>query len=208
LVLIAAVIIGGLYSGFFTPTEAGAIGAFVGFLTVLITRRAGWKQIFNSLVESGTVSSMVLFILVGGIMFGNMMALTRLPVMLSEWITGLSIPPIAILVCIIIMYLLLGCFMDTVSTMIITLPIIFPIIVNLGFSPIWFGVLMVQNVELGCVTPPFGMNLFVLRGILKNTTLQEIFRGVAWFIVPMVITMAIYIAFPQIILWLPGMMAK
>jgi C4-dicarboxylate transporter, DctM subunit len=98
--------------------------------------------------------------------------------------------------------------MDTVSTMIITLPIIFPIVVNLGFSPIWFRVLMLQNVEIGCVTPPFGMNLFVLKGLLKNTTLQEIFSGVSWFIIPMVVTMSIYIAFPQIVSWPPNMMQK
>ncbi len=141
-------------------------------------------------------------------MFGNMISVTRLPAMLSEWIISLSLPPVAILISIVIMYLILGCFLDTVSTMIITLPIVFPIIVKLGFSPIWFGVLMVQNVEIGCITPPFGMNLFVLKALLKDTSLEDIFKAVLWFVVPMVATMAIYIAFPQVALWLPDTMAK
>jgi C4-dicarboxylate transporter DctM subunit len=150
----------------------------------------------------------VLFILVGGILFGNMIAFTGLPDDLSQWIVNLNVPPIAILICIIIMYLVLGCFMDTLSTMIITLPIIFPIVIKLGFSPIWFGVLMVQNAEIGAVTPPFGMNLFVLKGMLKDTTLNQIFKSVSWYIIPMALTMAIYVAFPQVALWLPNMMSK
>jgi tripartite ATP-independent transporter DctM subunit len=208
LVLIAVIIIGGLYTGVFTPTEAGAVGAFVGFVAMFATRKAGGKDLSRSLLESGGISSSVLFILVGGILFGNMIALTGLPDRLTEWIVSLNVAPLLIIVCVIVMYIILGCFMDTLSTMIITLPIIFPIVLKLGFSPIWFGVLMVQNAEIGSITPPFGMNLFVLKGMLKDTTLRQIFGGVAWYIVPMVLTMAIYIFFPQVSLWLPGMMSK
>jgi C4-dicarboxylate transporter, DctM subunit len=206
LIVMAVVIIGGLYTGVFTPTEAGSIGAFLGFVTMLVTRKAGFRELLNSLLESGGISSTVLFILVGGIIFGNMIAFSSLPDQLSQWIVSLNVAPIVILICIVFMYLILGCFVDTLSTMIITLPIIFPIVIKLGFSPIWFGVLMVQNSEIGAVTPPFGMNLFVLKSMLKDTSLNEIFKSVSWFLVPMVITMAIYIAFPQLTLWLPNMM--
>jgi C4-dicarboxylate transporter, DctM subunit len=208
ILLIALIIIGGLYTGIFTPTEAGAVGAFMAFIAMFATRKAGWNDLVKSLLESGAISGTLLFILVGGIMFGNMIGITRLPNMLSEWIVSLNIPPIAILIGIMLMYLVLGCFTDTLSTMIITLPIIFPIIIKLGFSPIWFGVLMVQNAEIGGVTPPFGMGLFVLKSLIPNTALGEIFRAVGWFIVPLVATMVIYIAFPQVALWLPDMMMK
>lgn len=206
LIAVAIIIIGGLYSGFFTPTEAGAIGAFVAFLAMLILKKAGWKDLADSLLEAGGISSTVLFVLVGGILFGNMIAMTRIPNIMSEWIVGLDVSPIIILICIIFMYLLLGCLMDTVSTMMITLPIIFPIIVNLGFDPIWFGVMMVLNAEMGCITPPFGMNLFVLKGTVKDVTLNSIYSGVSWFIIPMALTMIICIVFPQVTLWLPNMM--
>jgi tripartite ATP-independent transporter DctM subunit len=208
IILMAVIIVGGLYTGVFTPTEAGSIGAFFAFVAMFATRRAKWKDLIKSLLESGGISATTLFILVGGIMFGNMLTITRLPAALSEWIVSLNVSPMLILICIIITYIILGCFLDTLSTMIITLPIIFPIIVDLGFSPIWFGVLMVQNAEIGTVTPPFGMNLFVLKSMLDDTNLGEIFRAVGWFIAPLVITMAIYIAFPQVALWLPNMMAR
>jgi TRAP-type C4-dicarboxylate transport system permease large subunit len=128
--------------------------------------------------------------------------------MLSQWVVGLDMAPLAIVICIIFVYLILGCFLDALSTMIITLPIIYPVIVNLGFSPIWFGVLMVQNMEIAAITPPYGMNLFILKGILPDTTMGEIVRGVMWFVLPLVITMAIYIVFPQVTLWLPNMMGQ
>jgi C4-dicarboxylate transporter DctM subunit len=139
-------------------------------------------------------------------MFGNMLSITRLPTMLSEWVVGLNIPPLAILIIIMIVYFILGCFMDSLSTMIVTLPIIYPVITNLGFNPVWFGVLMIQNLELSVITPPYGMNLFILKGILNDTSMGEIFRGALWFVAPLVATMAIYIAFPQVALWLPGLM--
>jgi TRAP-type C4-dicarboxylate transport system permease large subunit len=138
--------------------------------------------------------------------FGYMISVSQLPQLLAEWVIGLPVHPMTILISIVIVYIIMGCFVDTLSSMIITLPIIFPIILELGFSPIWFGVLMVQNAEIGSITPPFGMNLFVLKSMLGNYTLTEIFKGVGWFVAPLVVTMAIYIAFPQVSLWLPGLM--
>jgi TRAP-type C4-dicarboxylate transport system permease large subunit len=128
--------------------------------------------------------------------------------MLSEWVVALNVSPWLILIAIMLVYFILGCFMDSLSIMIITLPIIYPVIIHLGFNPIWFGVLQVHNLEISVVTPPYGMNLFILKSLLPDTTMGEIFKGVLWFVVPVVGTMAIYIAFPQVALWLPNLMAK
>jgi C4-dicarboxylate transporter DctM subunit len=206
ILLIAVVVMGGIYTGIATPTEAGAIGAFIAFVSMLAVRKAKTSDIFKALFESGGISSTVLFILVGGMIFGYMISVTQIPTMLTSWVVSLQVPPMVILISIIIVYLILGCFVDTLSTMIITLPVVFPIIVGLGFSPIWFGVLMVQNAEIGSITPPFGMNLFVLKSILPDYSLEDIFRGIGWFVAPLIITMVIYIAFPQVSLWLPGLM--
>jgi C4-dicarboxylate transporter, DctM subunit len=208
ILVIAIVVMGGIYTGIATPTEAGSIGAFVAFVTLLITKKGKWSQIKGALFEAGGISSSVLFILIGGMTFGYMISVSQLPQLLANWVVGLTIPPMIILIAIIIVYIILGFFVDTLSTMIITLPIVYPIILGLGFDPIWFGVLMVQNAEIGAITPPFGMNLFVLKSSLENYTLAEIFRGVGWFIAPLVVTMAVYIAFPQLSLWLPGLMVR
>jgi C4-dicarboxylate transporter DctM subunit len=206
-VLIVVVIIGGIFTGFFTPTEAGAVGAFVAFAAVLVLKKGKIREIFHVLADSAELASTILFIIVGGTLFGNMISVTRLPVMLSEWVIGLSIPPTAILICIILIYMILGCFLDALSTLIITIPIVYPIILELGFSPVWFGVLMVQNMEIAAITPPYGINLFIIKGVLPGTSMGEIFRGVLWFILPLIISIAIYIAFPQVALWLPGLMS-
>jgi C4-dicarboxylate transporter, DctM subunit len=204
--LVMLVIIGGIFTGFFTPTEAGAVGAFVTFVACLALRKGGWKEISGILTDSAGITSVILFILVGGLIFGTMITLTRMPNTVSQWIVGLAIPPLMIVVAIMVIYFILGCFMDSLSIMIITLPIVYPVIINLGFDPIWFGVLQVQNLEISTVTPPYGMNLFILKGVLPDTGMGEIIRGSMWFVLPMVATMAIYIAFPQVCTWLPNLM--
>jgi len=208
LLFIAVVVMGGLYLGIFTPTEAGSIGAFAALTGVLITRKGSWRNISQILFEGGGLTSQILFIILGGMMFSYLMSVTRLPAELSNWIAGFSVAPILIILIIMGIYFALGTFMDDLSLMIATLPIIYPLVLNLGFSPIWFGVLMVQNIEIGVVSPPYGMNLFIMKGVLTDTTMGEIFRGVLWFILPLILTMLIYIAFPQVVLWLPGMMLK
>ena len=140
-------------------------------------------------------------------MFSNMMAVTRLPVVISEWVAGLDAAPITIIIFIMLMYFVLGTALDSISSMIITLPIIFPIVMNLGYSPLWFGVLMVQNAMIAEISPPAGMNLFVLKRLLPDTSMKEIFIAVTWFMIPLIVTMIIYIAFPQVALWLPEKMA-
>jgi C4-dicarboxylate transporter, DctM subunit len=205
--LVMVIIIGGIMTGFFTPTEAGAIGAFATFVAVLALRKGGWKEISGILVETAGITAIILFILVGGKIFGTMISITRMPNLVSEWIVGLNVAPIMIVIIIMIIYFILGCFMDSLSIMIITLPIVYPVIIHLGFDPIWFGVLQVQNLEISTVTPPYGMNLFILKGVLPGTGMGEIMKGSLWFVIPMIITMAIYIIFPQVTTWLPNLMS-
>jgi C4-dicarboxylate transporter, DctM subunit len=205
---IAVVVMGGLYTGIFTPTEAGSVGAFAAFVAVVALRKGNWKSVGDILLESGGLTAQILFILLAGTMFSYIMALTKLPAGFAEWVVGLNMPPIAIIIVIMFVYFLLGTALDDITVMIATLPIIYPVILKLGFSPIWFGVLMVQNIEIGVISPPYGVNLFIMKGLLKDTSMGEIFRSVVWFIVPLVVTMAIYIAFPQVALWLPNLMTK
>lgn len=207
LMAIAVIIIGGLYTGIFTPTEAGSIGAFATLLGVFITRKGSWRGISQVLYEGGGLTAQILFILMGGMMFSTLMSVTRLPAALSTWIIGLSVAPILIIIIIMFIYVLLGCFMDDLSIMVATLPILYPVVLQLGFNPIWFGVLMVQQIELGVVTPPYGMNLFVMKGIMADTSMGEIYKGVLWFILPLILTLVVYMIFPQIVLWLPGQMS-
>ena len=208
IMFIGIVVLGGLYAGIFTPTEAGAVGSTTAFLAMLVTRKSKMHDLYESLLESAAVSSTVLIILIGGMMFSYMLAASRLPTIVSEYIVGLNVAPMVVLIAIMVLYLILGCFVDTIAMLVITLPMVFPIILRLGFDPIWFGVLVVQTVEIALISPPYGMNLFVLKGMLPDTTLGEIYRSVVWFIAPLVVTLAIYIVFPQVCLWLPNMMSK
>jgi tripartite ATP-independent transporter DctM subunit len=207
IVFIAIVVMGGLISGIFTPTEAGSIGAFAAFLAVVVLRKGGWRNISQILIDSGELTAKMLFIIMGALMFGYMLSVTHLPTILGEFMVTLNVPPLVIIIAIMAMYVVLGAVMDDFSIMVATLPIIYPLILELGFSPIWFGVLMVQQVELSVITPPYGIHLFLMKGLLPDTSMGDIFRAVLWFIVPLVITMAIYIAFPQVALWLPSLMS-
>jgi C4-dicarboxylate transporter, DctM subunit len=206
LLFIAVVVMGGLWVGIFTPTEAGAIGAFAAFMAVIALRKSNFRSIGQMLFESGDMTAQITLILLGGLMFSYFMSITHLPARLSELVGGINVAPIVIIIIIMLIYLILGCFMDDMSILIATIPIVYPIVINLGFSPIWFGVLVVQQINIGVVTPPYGMNLFVMKAMLPDTSMSEIFRAVLWFIAPLVLTLVIYIAFPQVCLWLPGIM--
>jgi C4-dicarboxylate transporter DctM subunit len=206
--LVVLVIIGGIMTGYFTPTEAGAVGAFVTLIAAVSLRKSNLRTIWESVKDSAGVTGMIMFILVGGLLFGNLISLSQIPVTLSNWVAGLDMPPILFLISVMIIYFFLGCFLDAMSIMIITLPIIYPIIISLGFDPIWFGVLQVQNLEIAAITPPYGMNLFILKSLMPGTSMGEIIKGSFWFVIPLVATMILYIAWPDMVLWLPNLMSK
>jgi C4-dicarboxylate transporter, DctM subunit len=200
-------VIGGLYFGVFSPTEAASIGAVGALLLGLLNRSLDRQGIARSLLETVKTTAMIFTILIGAILFNNFLILAAMPSLVSGWITGLPLGKTAILLVIIGMYFILGCLLDSLAMILLTIPIVFPIVQALGYDPIWFGIIIVMVVELGLITPPIGMNVFVIKGIARDVPLEAIFRGVTPFIVAQVILILILIAFPQIALWLPSTMS-
>jgi C4-dicarboxylate transporter DctM subunit len=199
-------VIGGLYGGFFTPTEAGGVGASGAFLLGVLRRKLDRAGIRMALLQATRTAAAVFTVLIGALLFGYFLTITQTPQKLTGWLTGLGIGPYGVLVLIMLMYLVLGCLMDAMAMIILTVPIIFPVIMQLGFDPIWFGVIIVMTVELGLIHPPVGMNVFVIKSVVPEVTFTTIFKGVIPFVVTDIIRLVILIAFPVIALWLPSRM--
>jgi len=206
ILFIVIVVMGGIYTGIFTPIEAGAIGAFVALMAVLVVKRGRVREIGEALFDTVSLTSAVIFIVIGGMMFGVILAQSRLPVLLTEYIAGLNMPPLLVLISIMVFYIIIGCFLDALSILIITMPIVYPLILSLGYDPIWFGILITFSIEMALVTPPYGLNLFVIQATVPDLKLGDLYRGVFWFVLVDLIRLAILIAFPQVALWLPSMM--
>jgi len=206
--LLAAIVMGGIWGGVFSPTEAGGMGAFAA-LVIAVARRKLTKQNFiEALKDTTKTTAMIFVIIIGAMIFGAFITISGLPAALVTLLGGIELPPIAVLVIILIVYVFLGCIMDTLALTLITLPIIFPLILSLGFDPIWFGILFIINIEMALITPPIGINVFIISGMAKDIPMYTIFRGVLPFLVAMAVCTALVIAFPQIALFLPGTMIK
>ena len=199
-------VMGGIYLGWFTPTEAGAIGATTLFLVALVKRKLTLHNLFASLQEAIRVSVMVLFLVAGATVFSYFLALSTIPTQVATWVAGLEVSRYVILILILAIYIFLGCFIDAISMMVLTLPVIYPVILSLGFDPIWFGVIAVLMMEAGLITPPMGLNVYTIAGVAKDTPVEEIFRGALPFLISIVVIVAIITALPQIALFLPGRM--
>jgi len=198
------IIIAGIFFGLFTPTEGAAVGAFVSWAYAVFKgmRFAGLKQ---SLVETLALSAVIFFMLLGAEALGYFISVSRMSFTLATWIGGLAVSPLIVLICILVMYFVLGLFMDALAMLVITIPVVFPIILALGYDPIWFGVIAVLTVELGLITPPMGMNIFVIKAMAPHIKLADMFKGVAPFIVSDLIRLILLIAFPVISL---GLLSK
>ena len=199
-------VIGGLYGGVFTPTEAGGVGAGGAFLLGVIRRKLDRAGIRQALLQATRTAAAVFTVLIGALLFGYFLTITQTPQKLTEFLTGLGIGRYGVLALIMVMYLLLGCLMDAMAMIILTVPIIFPVIMQLGFDPIWFGVIIVMTVELGLIHPPVGMNVFVIKSVVQEVSFTTIFKGVIPFVLTDILRLLILIAFPAIALWLPGRM--
>ena len=199
-------VIGGLYGGLFTPTEAGGMGAGGAFLIGLARRRLTRNDILQALLQATRTAAAMFTVLIGAILFGYFLTVTQTPQNVTAFITGLGLGRYGVLVVIMGMYLILGCLMDAMAMIILTVPIIFPVITALGFDPVWFGVIIVMTVELGLIHPPVGMNVFVIKTVVKDVSFSTIFMGVLPFVATDLIRLAILIAFPIIALWLPSRM--
>jgi tripartite ATP-independent transporter DctM subunit len=202
------VVIGGLYVGIFSPTEAASVGAVGALVLGLLNRRSPRQLLSASLIETVKTTAMIFTVLIGAILFNNFLILASIPNLVSDWISGLPFGKTVILLIIIAMYFVLGCLLDSLAMILLTIPIVFPIVQALGHDPVWFGIIIVMVVELGLITPPIGMNVFVIKGIARDVPLETIFRGVTPFIVAQLILILLLVAFPQIALWLPSTMAR
>ena len=206
--IIFGFVMGGLFFGIFTPTEAGAVGAGLTLLVAMLRRQLSWQAFLSSLLDATRISCMVMVIVTGAVVFGHFMAITRIPFDLANWVSALPLPSYAIMGIIVIIYLFGGCFMDALAMIMLTIPIFYPVATALGFHPIWFGVAIVLVTEMGVITPPVGVNVYVVHGIAKDVPLEVIFKGVAPFVLALLACVAIILIFPQIVLFLPGLMGQ
>jgi len=198
-------VMGGIYGGVFTPTEAGAVGAGGAILIGIISRRLSLKDFRYSLVDTGVLTAMVLLLMMGVSIFMRFIAISKVPFLLSATISQLNVSPVVIFVGIVFMYIILGMFTDIIASVLLTIPILYPVIISLGFDPIWFGVIVVIVIEIGMVTPPIGLDVFILGGI-TGVPVGTIFRGVWPFCIAAIICVVILTIFPQIALFIPSMM--
>ena len=196
--------IGGLFLGWFSPTQAGAIGAGGALVIGLARRQLTWETFFEAGKEGLRTGCMVIFIITGAVIFGHFMAVSTIPFKLAEWLGGLNIHRMAIMAVIVFIYFIGGFFMDSMALVVVTIPIFFPVVMKLGFDPIWFGVIIVLTAEMGVITPPVGVNVFVIKGIAPEVPLETIFKGILPFLAALIIVTIILIAFPQIATFLPS----
>jgi tripartite ATP-independent transporter DctM subunit len=201
-------VMGGMYAGWYTPTQAAAIGSFGALTVSIMKRRLSGKGFFSCLLDTGKTTCMLVTIFIGAMIFNYFIAVTTLPLELAQWVTNSGLSRFAVLMLVYLLYLLLGCIMDSASMIILTIPIIYPLIQAMGFDPIWFGVIIVVLCEIGNITPPVGLNIFVLQGIAPNVPIEEIYRGLFPFIVMALVGLILLTVFPQISLFLPNLMAK
>jgi len=200
--------LGGLFAGYFTPTEAGAIGAGSILLITLLRRQLTWEGLKNSLRDTTRTSGMIMLLVAGAMVFGRFMAVSRLPFEMARWASGLNLPPVLIMAVVLIIYMILGCFIDALAMILLTVPIFYPVVVDvLGFDPIWFGVIIVMVVAAGVITPPVGMNVFIIKGVARDVPLETIFRGVWPFLLALIACIAVLIAFPQLATFLPNLVS-
>lgn len=204
--IIFLIVLGGIYGGIFTPTEASAIGA-VGILGLaLIMHRLTWVRLKDSLWQTGEISAMIYAILIGGVMFSRLLVQTDVTLTLVNYIGGLQVSAYSIIFLFSLMFLLLGAVLDTFGMLILTLPLVFPISQKLGFDPVWFGIYMTVMMEIAMLTPPIGLNVFVMQRVVDEVPLSEIFKGVLPFVLICLGVVVIITALPQLVLWLPSTM--
>ena len=205
-VLLVFVVLGGIYGGLFTATEGAGFGAAGAFLFALARRRLTWAILFQVLVESARTTAMLFTLLIAATIFANFVNFTSMPNDLKEWITHLGLSPVLIITAMMLIYIVLGTVMEELTMVLLTIPLFFPIVTALGFDPVWFGVLIVMIVQIGLISPPVGMNLFVINTLLPKVGLSNIFKGCWPFVLVMIFVLGLLIAFPQLSLWLPSLM--
>jgi len=206
IVMLAIIVMGGIYAGIFTPTEAGALGASGALFLGLITKRLTMQNFKDAIMDSTKTTAMILLILAAATVFGCFLGISRIPAHMSDFLLELQVPRLVVLTGVIVMYIIAGMFMDMIAFTFLTLPIIYPAIIALGYDPIWFGVVIVVLCELALITPPFGLNLFILRGMIPGVTMGDVIIGSVPFMFMYVLTVILMILFPGLATWLPSLM--
>ena len=205
-VLLFLISVGGIYFGFFTPTEAGGIGAFGAFLLAVLTRRLSWEDFKASLNGTTRLTAMIFFILIGADIFSKFLALSRIPVAVTQFVSNLDLSPMAIMVFLLFVYFILGMFLEGIAIYVLTLPVVYPLVTMLGFDGIWFGVVMIFVMNMGLLTPPLGLSVYIISGVAKDVPIQRIFKGVIPMLVMIIVCLALIVIFPEIVTFLPDMM--
>ncbi len=202
-VALVVVVMGGIYSGIFTVEESAAVGALFTFLIWILRTDGRFDGLFDILVETGRATAVIFLIIVGASIFTFALTASTVPEALVNWIGGLGIVPILVICAILVMYLILGAVFETISAMVITLPFVFPLVTGLGYDPIWWGIINVMVIEIGLITPPIGMNVFVLHKMAPNLPLRTVFAGTVPFLAADLMRLSLLVAFPGVVLWLP-----
>jgi tripartite ATP-independent transporter DctM subunit len=208
IVFVIGVILFGIYTGVMTPTEVGGVGAFIIFIMALAKREMSWRNLYDALMETSKLSVMIFTIIWSILIYVRFLGFTGLPGAFADYIAHIEVPRLVILLLILFVYIILGMFMDGIGMLLLTLPVVFPAIVALGYDPIWFGIIVVKMVEIGLITPPIGLNCFVVNGVRPDIPLSAVFKGVWPFVVADLICVGLLIAFPQIVLYLPQLMMQ
>ena len=203
-ILLFAIVMGGIYGGVFSPTEAAGIGAMGAFLFALLRRALTWRILYEVLIESATTTAMLFTVLIGALLFANFINLTDFPQALLDLAAQFQDTPWLVILAILVIYVVLGCVFESLSMILLTVPIFFPLVQELGYDPVWFGIVVVVITEISLITPPVGLNVFVLRGVLPDVTTGTIFRGVTPFWVADLFRLAAIVGLPWLSLWLPS----
>ena len=204
---LAALVLGGLYAGVFTPTEAGGVGAIGALLIGVATRRLGWAGFKKSILDTGTTTAMIFAILIGIFLLLRLFALSGLTRAMIDFVLGSNLPPAGVILGIVIIMSILGMFVSSTGMIMLTVPFFLPVLANLGYDPIWFGIIVVKMCELAFITPPVAMNLYAVKAVAPDIPMEDIMKGIIPFLVVDFLSVALLVVFPQIILWLPGTMS-
>lgn len=209
ILIVFSLSIGGLFAGWFTPTEAGAVGAAGVLLVALIEKRLNWQNFNKSVMDTTRTTAMIMLMVAGAVVFGRFIAISRIPFELAQWASNIPLPPFAVMGIILLIYFVLGCFIDALALILLTIPIFYPVVVDaLGYDPIWFGVIVVLVVAMGVITPPVGMNVYVIKGVAPDIPLEQIFKGIWPFLAAQVVCLVILMIFPAIATFLPQLIGK
>jgi C4-dicarboxylate transporter, DctM subunit len=206
IILLVILVLGGLIIGWFTPTESGAVGAFGAIILTIIRKRLNWDKLYKAIKDAMGVTGMFYVIIIGAYFFKDFMAVTTIPLTLGNWVANLALPPLGIMVMIILVYIVLGCFLDAAAMVLLTIPVFVPLIINLGFDPVWFGIVIVIVSEIGLITPPIGMIVFNVAALAPDIPITTIFKGVMPFLVADFVLIAILLFIPGIVTLLPNLL--